>query len=72
MPIVAGLALLAMLGMGGGRVDLWAHLFGFFVGGVIGVLVAFAVPRPPGRGVQWALGGATLAVILYCWTLAFS
>ncbi|MCZ6479412.1 MAG: rhomboid family intramembrane serine protease [candidate division NC10 bacterium] len=71
MPIVAGLALLAMLGMGGVRVDLWAHLFGFLVGGVIGVLVAFPVPRPPGLRVQWVLGGATLAVVLYCWTLAF-
>ena len=72
MPIVAGLALLAMLGMGGERVDLWAHLFGFLVGGVMGVLVAFAVPRPPGLRVQWVLGGATLAVVLYCWTLAFA
>jgi membrane associated rhomboid family serine protease len=72
MPIVASLALLAMLGMGGERVDLWAHLFGFLVGGVMGVLVAFAVPRPPGLRVQWVLGGATLAVVLYCWTLAFA
>jgi membrane associated rhomboid family serine protease len=72
MPIIAGLALLAMLGMGGERVDLWAHLFGFLVGGVMGVLVAFAVPRPPGLRVQWVLGGATLAVVLYCWTLAFA
>jgi len=72
MPIIAGLALLAMLGMGGKRVDLWAHLFGFLVGGVMGVLVAFAVPRPPGLRVQWVLGGATLAVLLYCWTLAFA
>lgn len=72
MPIVAALALLAMLGMGGARVDLWAHLFGFLVGGVMGVLVAFAVPRPPGLRVQWVLGGATLAVVLYCWTLAFA
>ncbi len=72
MPIVASLALLAMLGMGGERVDLWAHLFGFLVGGVMGVLVAFAVPRPPGLRVQWVLGGTTLAVVLYCWTLAFA
>jgi membrane associated rhomboid family serine protease len=72
MPIVASLALLAMLGMGGERVDLWAHLFGFLVGGVMGVLVAFAVPHPPGLRVQWVLGGATLGVVLYCWTLAFA
>lgn len=72
MPIVAGLALLAMLGTGGERVDLWAHFFGFLVGGVLGILVAFGVPRPPGSRMQWALGGATLGVVLLCWTLALS
>ena len=72
LPIVAGLALLAMLGTGGGRVDLWAHLFGFLVGGVLGILVGFAVPRPPGSRMQWALGMATVGVVLLCWTLALS
>lgn len=72
MPIVAALALLAMLGTGGVRVDLWAHVFGFLVGGVMGVVVAFAVPRPPGLRVQWVLGAGALAVVLYCWALAFS
>ena len=72
LPIVAGLGLLAMLGTGGGRVDLWAHLFGFLVGGVLGVLVGFTVPRPPGSRMQWALGGATVGMVLLCWVLAFS
>jgi len=69
VPFAAGLALLAMLGMGKG-VDLWAHLFGFLVGSLLGILIAFAVPRRPGRGVQWALGGGALAVVMWCWALA--
>lgn len=72
MPIVAGVALLAMLGMGGERVDLWAHLFGFLVGGALGLLVALTVPRTPGQRVQWILGGATVGLVLCSWILAFS
>ncbi len=70
LPIAAGFAILAMLGTGGQRVDLWAHLLGFLVGGVLGILVAFVVPRPPGIRIQWTLGSAALAVVIYCWTLA--
>ena len=70
LPIAAALALLAMLGTGGERVDVWAHLFGLLLGGVLGILIAFVVPRPPGFRVQWACGSAALAVLIYCWTLA--
>ena len=38
----AGLALLAMLGTGGGDVDLGAHLWGFGVGVVLGFFACFA------------------------------
>ncbi|MFQ6024262.1 MAG: rhomboid family intramembrane serine protease, partial [Acidiferrobacterales bacterium] len=58
VPIAAGLALLAMLGAAGERVDLLAHLFGFLVGGVLGTIVAFAMTRRPREGIQWALGTA--------------
>ncbi|MFQ5960651.1 MAG: rhomboid family intramembrane serine protease [Candidatus Methylomirabilales bacterium] len=71
MPVAAGLALLAMLGMGE-QVDLWAHLWGFVVGGMLGILVAFAVPGRPAARVQWALGGSALAVVVYCWALALA
>jgi membrane associated rhomboid family serine protease len=71
VPIAAGLALLAMLGMGEG-VDLWAHLFGFLVGGVLGILVAFLVPRRPRGRVQWALGVGALVAVISCWALALS
>ncbi|MFQ5903613.1 MAG: rhomboid family intramembrane serine protease [Candidatus Binatia bacterium] len=70
VPIAAGLAILAMLGTGGQRVDLWAHLLGFLVGGILGILVAFIVPRPPSLHVQWTLGSAALVVVITCWTLA--
>jgi rhomboid protease GluP len=71
MRIAAALALLAMLGTGGERVDVLAHLFGFLFGGVLGVLFAFVTSRP-GRLVQWGCGSAALAVLIGCWTLAFT
>jgi membrane associated rhomboid family serine protease len=58
-----------MLGMGEGG-DLWAHVFGFVVGGVLGIVVAFTVPRRPGRRVQRMLGGAAVAAVISCWALA--
>ncbi len=70
VPFAAALALLAMLGAGGPRVDVLAHLFGFLLGGVLGILCAFVAPHPPGLAVQWACGCSALAVLIYCWTLA--
>ena len=71
LPVAAALALLGMLGSGGQRVDIWAHLFGLLVGAVLGVLVAAVSPRAPGLGIQWACGIAALAVIFSCWIVAF-
>ncbi len=70
VPVGAGLALLAMLGTTGERVDLWAHLFGLLVGGVLGIPVGFALPRPPRPLVQWIFGSIAFATLLYCWGLA--
>ncbi len=70
VPIAAALALLAMLGTEGKNVDVLAHLFGFLLGSVLGILIPFATPRPPGSGVQWACGSAALTVLVYCWTVA--
>ena len=70
VPVGAGLAILAMLGTAGARVDLWAHLFGLLVGGVLGIPVGFALRRPPGPLAQWIFGGAALVAVLYCWGLA--
>lgn len=70
VPVAAALALLAMLGTGGERVDVLAHLFGFLFGGVLGLLFAFVTPSPPGSRIQWACGSAALAVLLSCWLVA--
>ncbi len=71
LPVAAALALLGMLGTGGGRVDIWAHLFGLLVGGILGVLIALITPRPPGLAIQWVCGSVAGAMLIYCWTLAF-
>ena len=70
VPVAAALALLAMLGTGGERVDVLAHFFGFLFGGALGLLFAFVTPRPPGFCIQWACGGAAVAVLISCWFLA--
>lgn len=68
--VAAALGLLAMLGTAGERVDLWAHLFGLAVGGLLGVPLGFAAQRRPASRLQWLLGGAALATLLVCWDLA--
>jgi rhomboid protease GluP len=70
LPIAAALALLGMLGTGGARVDIWAHLLGLLVGGVLGVLVATVASRRPELPIQWACGGSAVLLLIYCWRLA--
>ena len=70
VPIAAALALLAMLGTEGENVDVLAHLFGFLLGAVLGILVAFVIRVPRAGGAQWACGSAALSVIVYCWAVA--
>jgi rhomboid protease GluP len=71
LPVAAALALLGMLGSSGPRVDIWAHLFGLLVGAVLGILFGLVTPRAPGLRIQWACGTAAVAVVIYCWILAF-
>ena len=70
LPVAAALALLGMLGSGGQRVDIWAHLFGLLAGGVLGILCALVTPRAPKWRIQWACGTTALAAIIYCWLVA--
>ena len=70
LPVAAALALLAMLGTAGPRVDIFAHLFGFLVGAVLAGLVALVTPRPPAQAMQLLCAAATFATIVYCWILA--
>ena len=69
-PAAAALALLAMLGTAGERVDFGAHLTGLLVGGALGGALAVYVSRPPGAVVQSSLAALALATILLCWMLA--
>lgn len=71
LPVAAALALLGMLGSGGQRVDIWAHLLGLVAGAVLGILIAWITPRAPGLRVQWSCGTAAVGTLIYCWTLAF-
>jgi membrane associated rhomboid family serine protease len=68
--VAAALALLGLLGAGGGRVDIMAHFLGFIIGGFLGIPVAFVYLRPAGFAIQWTCAAATLAVIFYCWLIA--
>jgi membrane associated rhomboid family serine protease len=70
LTVAAALALLAMLGTGGERVDVLSHLFGFMLGIALGLCTAFMAPSPPGRLVQWSCGGAAFAVLIGCWLIA--
>ena len=71
MPIGAGLALLAMLGSEGARVDLWAHGLGLAAGVVLGTCAAQLPPRRLASPVLQAVAGAVaLGAIASAWWLA--
>ncbi|MDR9501763.1 MAG: rhomboid family intramembrane serine protease [Desulfurivibrionaceae bacterium] len=66
----AGLGLLAMLGTGGERVDLGAHLWGFVVGLVMGGVTSFGRQRAggyPGFLLQAALFWSVLVLVWQAW-----
>lgn len=52
LPVAGGMALLGILGSGGGRVDLMAHLFGFLSGMVLETIHRFRVRKQPTKTVQ--------------------
>ena len=70
LSFAAALALLAMLGTSGTRVDVWAHLCGLLVGGALGIVVVYIAPRPPGSRIQWACGSVAVGLLIYSWALA--
>lgn len=71
MPIGAALALLAMLGTEGQRVDLWAHGLGLAAGIVLGAIAAQLSPaRLRSTALQSVAGAAALAAIAGAWWLA--
>jgi len=72
-PVAAGLGLLGMLGTGGERTDLGAHLFGFLAGLPLGAGVGTRVARhgPGGTRENLLLGAAALGLIVVAWAFAF-
>ncbi|MEE3328289.1 MAG: rhomboid family intramembrane serine protease [Myxococcota bacterium] len=72
VPLGAGLGLMAMLGVGGIRTDIWAHAYGLLAGSVLGFGCALALPRRPSTTVQWVCGGIALAGIALAWKMALS
>lgn len=69
----AGLGILAMLGTGGPRVDVSAHLFGLLAGAVTGGLIAIPMAsRPPPRtGIQIAASLVAAGLLFVAWRVAF-
>ena len=72
-PIVAGVALLAFLGVGGERTDVLAHLAGFVTGAAAGWWHGRASHRAPtgGRG-QLLIGVVAIALVVAAWWLALA
>lgn len=71
LPVGAAFALLAMLGTGGVRVDIWAHLCGLLVGGLLGFVEGITAQQPPNLRSQRIFGAAAIGVVIYSWMLAF-
>ncbi len=67
--VAAALALLALLGTGP-EADLLAHLFGFLVGGGLGLIAALTLRREILAPVQWLLLAAAGGAVAGAWWLA--
>jgi membrane associated rhomboid family serine protease len=71
LPVAAALALLAMIGTEGERVDFWAHGFGLLVGITLGAgMIGLGTTRLAAPAVQRSAGALTLAVLAGAWVLA--
>jgi len=71
--VAAGLALLALLGVGGERTDVGAHLFGFLSGLGLGLAVGWHLLRagPFARGVNVVMALAAMLIPCLAWGRAF-
>ncbi|HEY8519546.1 MAG TPA: rhomboid family intramembrane serine protease [Gammaproteobacteria bacterium] len=70
-PIVAGIALLAYTGTGGENTDIFAHLFGFVAGTLLGAGLAAWSP-PTGEAAQRAYAAAAAAALAVAWGVALA
>jgi rhomboid protease GluP len=72
-PLVAGVILLGWMGSEGEHTDVVAHVGGFVMGTVLGVVMAIArVRRALTRVPQWTAGAAAVGVIAVAWLFALS
>ena len=72
-PIAAAVMLLALLGVGGERTDVGAHVAGLLTGIVSRRGALFRrIPLPKGRKAQLAFGAAALALFAGSWLAAFA
>ena len=69
LPLGAGLALFAMLGVGE-RSDIFAHLFGLGSGCLLGAGAAVLIPRRLGWALQIVFGVISVALLTLSWALA--
>ncbi len=69
LPLGAGVSLLAFLGAGEGKgnVDVLAHLWGFVVGGPLGLGIAICKPNPNSRLLQCICGLCVLLILGLAW-----
>lgn len=67
IPLACGLALLGLLGSGGVRVDIMAHLFGLVSGAAVGLVYAAGVRNPVGKTGQILSAVAVLMIIALSW-----
>ncbi|MCF8085311.1 MAG: rhomboid family intramembrane serine protease [Desulfohalobiaceae bacterium] len=74
VPVGAGLGLLAMLGTGGGNIDVASHVFGFASGVVLGLGLGSVgrMALPPPRGADLWTGGLGLALVVISWHMALT
>ena len=71
VPIAAALALLAMIGTEGERVDFWAHGFGLAVGIALGAAAtALGMQTLARPALQRSAGALALAIVVGAWVLA--
>ncbi|HEY6516352.1 MAG TPA: rhomboid family intramembrane serine protease [Steroidobacteraceae bacterium] len=72
-PLVAGVILLGWLGTAGEHTDIMAHLLGFGIGVLLGVLAALpAVSRRLHDLAQWPAGLAAMVMVAGAWGLALA
>ncbi len=73
VPLGGGLALLAMLGAGGGRTDFGAHIFGFLAGIGLGLGISPLIrTNRPGLWIQLGCGATSCVLLVLAWSRALA